>query len=205
MRFRDSPVFLQAPRSDERKRASCRCCGSKGEKPHVNTPPHLRCPPSLSHRKQTTLVARFCWDTHTTIRTNSMGSTTFQLVAVAFAAALASTTAAFEAFVPGLGASGMMIPMAQQQHATCRGSSSSSRQRRTALGMKYVPDGLTPEQWKKMQKEEADKKKKMGDLGQVCVGVRVHNRFSRSVYLHSVAMCAVGTAAEDRAYDKGGE
>ena len=34
--------------------------------------------------------------------------------------------------------------------------------------MKYVPDGLTPEQWKKMQAKEADKKKKL-DLGYVGV------------------------------------
>ena len=37
-----------------------------------------------------------------------------------------------------------------------------------ALRMKYVPDGLTPEQWKKMQAKEADKKKKL-DLGYVGV------------------------------------
>lgn len=37
-----------------------------------------------------------------------------------------------------------------------------------ALRMKYVPDGLTPEQWKKMQAKEAEKKKKL-DLGYVGV------------------------------------
>lgn len=44
---------------------------------------------------------------------------------------------------------------------------------RTGLGagtlrMKYVPDGLSPEEWKKMQAKEAAKKKKL-DLGYVGV------------------------------------
>lgn len=88
-----------------------------------------------------------------------MGSTTLQLVAVVVAAALASTAAAF---VPSLGASGVISPLGSVTR-----SSGSSKQRGATLGMKYVPDGLSPEQWKKMQKEEAEKKKKMGDLGQV--------------------------------------
>lgn len=88
-----------------------------------------------------------------------------QLVAVVVAT-LALT--AVEAFVPALGASGLAVPMTQQrQHAAAAAAAIYSRHRRTTLGMKYVPDGLTPEQWKKMQKEDAEKKKKMGNLGQV--------------------------------------
>eukprot|EP00752_Nemacystus_decipiens_P006337 g5713.t1 len=95
-----------------------------------------------------------------------MGPTTLtlQLVAVAVVTLAATAAAAFEAFVPPLRASGVLAPMTQQrQHANRSGH------RRTALGMKYVPDGLSPEQWKKMQKEEAEKKKKMGNLGEVGV------------------------------------
>ena len=104
-----------------------------------------------------------------------MGSTTLQLLAVLVVALASTAVAAREAFVPALGASGV-LPMTQQrqgQHASS--SSRSGRQRSAALGMKYVPDGLSPEQWKKMQKEEQEKKKKMGNLGQVCItcgGVR---------------------------------
>lgn len=88
-----------------------------------------------------------------------------QLVAVVVVT-LALT--AVEAFVPALGASGLAVPMTQQrQHAAAAAAAAYSRHRRTTLGMKYVPDGLTPEQWKKMQKEDAEKKKKMGNLGQV--------------------------------------
>lgn len=97
-----------------------------------------------------------------------MGSTTLQLAAVVVVALASTAVAAFEAFVPSLAASQIMLPMAsQRQHATSR--SYSRQQRRATLGMKYIPDGLSPEQWKKMQKEEAAKKKKMGDLGQVGV------------------------------------
>lgn len=60
-----------------------------------------------------------------------------------------------------------MLRVGQRHQPSFRSSGSCSRQLRADLGMKYVPDGLSPEQWKKMQKEEAEKKKKMGDLGQV--------------------------------------
>lgn len=92
-----------------------------------------------------------------------MGLSTFQLVAVVVVTLASTAAAAFEAFVPALGASGVAVPMTQH-HAS---SSAASRHRRAALGMKYIPDGVSPEQWKKMQKEDAEKNKKMGNLGKV--------------------------------------
>lgn len=87
-------------------------------------------------------------------------------VLVAAAAAVASPA---EAFVSSFGGGGSkMLRVGQRHQPSFPSSGSCSRQRRrAALGMKYVPDGLSPEQWKKMQKEEAERKKKMGDLGQV--------------------------------------
>ncbi|CAN0231955.1 unnamed protein product [Scytosiphon promiscuus] len=103
-----------------------------------------------------------------------MGYSTSSLVGfVVAAASLASAPPCAEAyFVAPLGGTSRAALAGQQHQRATIGSGSSGRshrQRRTVLGMKYVPDGLTPEQWKKMQKEEADKKKKMGDLGQVGV------------------------------------
>ncbi|CAM9511380.1 unnamed protein product, partial [Hapterophycus canaliculatus] len=100
-----------------------------------------------------------------------MGYSVSSLAAIVVAAAsLASAPPCGEAFfvAPLGGASRVALAGQRQQQATIgsSGSSSGSQRQRTALGMKYVPDGLSPEQWKKMQKEEADKKKKMGDLGQ---------------------------------------
>ncbi|CAN0015904.1 unnamed protein product [Ectocarpus sp. 6 AP-2014] len=89
---------------------------------------------------------------------------------VLVAAAAAAVASPAEAFITSFGGGGSKMLRAGQRHQpSFRSSGSCSRQRRADLGMKYVPDGLSPEQWKKMQKEEAEKKKKMGDLGQVGV------------------------------------
>lgn len=79
------------------------------------------------------------------------------------AATLSSSSSAFNAFV----APSSQIQL--RQHTSCARSvvGKSRHDRDVSPCMKYVPDGLSPEQWKKMQKEEAVKKKKMGDLGQV--------------------------------------
>ncbi|CAN0203999.1 unnamed protein product [Pylaiella littoralis] len=81
------------------------------------------------------------------------------------AATLSSSSSAFNAFV----APSSQIQL--RQHTSCARSvvGKSRHDRDVSPCMKYVPDGLSPEQWKKMQKEEAVKKKKMGDLGQVGV------------------------------------
>lgn len=84
------------------------------------------------------------------------------MVVVALAAtiiALAATSA--ESFLPAA-----PVLAAPPQGTAARRTGMGGRG--GALRMKYVPDGLTPEQWKKMQAKEADKKKKM-DLGYVGV------------------------------------
>lgn len=100
----------------------------------------------------------------------SMGFTAFPRTAAAAAVVVMATATLFcsspSSSVQAFVAPSSQIQLLRQYPATSR-SSIIRHGRGAGLGMKYVPDGLSPEQWKKMQKEEAAKKKKMGDLGQV--------------------------------------
>lgn len=99
--------------------------------------------------------------------TTGMGFTAWPLTAATVVVMTAASSSSVQAFVAPSSQMQLLLGQHPAPARSRNGRVSVRHGRGATLNMKYVPDGLSPEQWKKMQKEEAAKKKKMGDLGQV--------------------------------------